>query len=86
MFKYKLAMDWESINMLSKVPRKKYIKKLLEYALAIAHNQRAVPPLATTPIIQQYPHDLGLSAQEAHKLINSLVNLLRWCQETNYDH
>lgn len=78
-------MDWESLKMLSKTPRKKYIKKLLEYAVAVAHTQRAVPTLATTPIAQQYPHDLGLSAEDAHKLINSLVNLIQWCQQNNYD-
>lgn len=45
-----------------KVPRKKYIKKLLEYAITIEHCQKGIPALAMTPIVQQYPQDLELTA------------------------
>ena len=51
-------MDWEILKVLGKAPKKKYIKKILEYAIMVTHCQRAVPKYTTTPIAQQFPQDL----------------------------
>lgn len=77
-------MNWDCLGVLAKVPRKKYIKKLLEYAVTVAHCHRAIPSHATTPIAQQFPQDLELTAEEAHQLINSLIRLVKWCQQIQY--
>ena len=36
-------MDWESLQILLKAPKKKYIKKLIEYAALHMHCKEAVP-------------------------------------------
>ena len=56
-------MDWEILNVLGKAPRKKYIRKIVEYSALVRHCQSAVPVLAVTPIAQQYQQDLELSAE-----------------------
>jgi hypothetical protein len=45
-------MDWEGLQLLLKAPKKKYIKKLIEYAIAICSSPSAVPNLLSTPISQ----------------------------------
>ena len=56
-------MDWSNLKILAKAPRKKYIKKLLEYSVMIAYCQEAVPHNAVTPISQQFPQDLELTSE-----------------------
>lgn len=51
-------MDWQSLGQLVKASRKKYLKKMVEYAATIAHQTKAVPQQAITPISQQYSADL----------------------------
>ena len=55
-------MNWSALKCLAKAPKKKYIKKLIEYAVLISTCQQATPQYATTPIAQQYPQDLELTA------------------------
>ena len=78
-------MDWEILKVLGKAPRKKYIKKIVQYAVMVTHCQQAIPKHAVTPISQQFPQDLQLTAQDAHKLINALVELIRWCPKVDFD-
>ena len=67
--------------MMKAPPRKKYLKKLLEFAATIAHSTKTIPTHATTPISQQFPTDLELTAQQAHKLMTALVDLVKRAQE-----
>ena len=78
-------MDWQILNVLSKAPKKKYIRKVVEYAALARHCRQAMPNQAITPIGQQFPQDLQLSAQEAHKLVNALINLINWSQSVDFD-
>jgi hypothetical protein len=78
-------MDWTSLQALLKVPRKKYVKKLLEYAALLRPCQQAVPPLANTPIGEQFPHDLELTAEETHKLLNTLIALVRQAESLDFE-
>jgi hypothetical protein len=51
-------MDWQSLQILLKAPKKKYIKKLIEYAALLMHTKGAVPHDTITPIGQQFASDL----------------------------
>lgn len=62
--------------MLLKAPKKKYIKKLVEYAVTISDAPSAVPLLLSTPISQEFTADLELSPEESHQLLSSLVSFL----------
>lgn len=54
-------MDWLGLQLLLKAPKKKYIKKLMEYAIAISPAPSAVPSQLNTPISQEFTTDLELS-------------------------
>ena len=45
-------IDWGAVNLLLNAPKKKYIKKILEYAACLHLNTQAVLPNLTTPITQ----------------------------------
>lgn len=73
------------MKILSKAPKKKYVKKLLEYAAAVADCQRSTPKLLVTPISQQFPTDLELTSEEAHLLVDALIALIRITENLNED-
>lgn len=74
-------MDWEGLQLLLKAPRKKYIKKLLEFAITLAPVRYSAPPLLDTPISQQLPADLQLTPEETHRLIAALIALTNYARE-----
>lgn len=69
-------MDWQGLQLLLKAPKKKYVKKLVEFAIAVCGAPSAVPADLTTPISQEFMTDLELSAEESHQLITALISFL----------
>lgn len=45
-----MTIDFEALNLLNKAPSKKYIKKLLEYALLVKSSFRSFDSLYQTPV------------------------------------
>lgn len=35
-YKYIIYMDWQALNLLGKISKKKYIKKVVEYAIGLS--------------------------------------------------
>jgi hypothetical protein len=78
-------MDWQGLQLLLKAPKKKYIRKLMEYVVAISAAPSAVSPHLTTPISQEFGTDLELSAEESHQLLTSLIGFLALARELRFD-
>ena len=71
--------------MLLKAPKKKYVKKLVEYAILVGTSPNAIPELAKTPISQDFMTDLELSTEESHQLIISLIGYLGLARKVEFD-
>ena len=56
-------MDWQPLQLLLKAPKKKYIKKLIEYAALLMPCKGAIPHNTITPIGQQFATDLELTSE-----------------------
>ena len=77
-------MDWEGLQLLLKAPKKKYVRKLMEYSVLVSYSPQAVDPHLNTPISQDFANDLELSAVEAHKLLTAMVGYLRWTRTVQF--
>ena len=77
-------MDWSALKVLEKAPRKKYIRKLVEYAAMVVHRQSCLPTHVATPVSQQFPQDLELTSEECHQLVSMLGKLIVWSQSVHF--
>lgn len=71
--------------MLLKAPKKKYVKKLVEYAILVGNSPTAIPELAKTPISQDFMADLELSTEESHQLMVALVGFLGLARKVDFE-
>jgi hypothetical protein len=69
-------MDFQSLVLLSKAPSKKYIKKLLEYALLAKSNFRSFDQNYQTPVSIHFAADMTLTEAEAQLLLINLGRLI----------
>lgn len=69
-------MDYQSLQLLSKAPSKKYVKKLLEYALLAKSNFRSFDQHYQTPVSANFAGDMSLTEVEAQLLLLNLGKLI----------
>ena len=78
-------IDWEAVGLLLNAPKKKYIKKVVEYSACLHLNPKAVPPTLTAPITQDMTTDLQTSTAQVHNLLRSLAILVKRARELGFE-
>lgn len=79
-------MDYHSLQLLSKAPSKKYVKKLLEYALLAKSNFRSFDHQYQTPVAANFSTDMTLTEDEAQSLLINLGRLIDQAGISNFQN
>ncbi len=69
-------IDFNKIEILSKAPSKKYLRKLIEYCFLIRNKVNCLDKYDRTPVTENFPQDLNISEADAHSVIMKLTNNL----------
>jgi len=79
-------MDYHSLQLLSKAPSKKYVKKLVEYALLAKSNFRSFDQHYQTPVSANFATDMSLTEAEAQLLLLNLGRLIDEAGAKNFQN
>lgn len=81
-----MSLNFESLQLLTKAPSKKYMKKLFEYALLAKSSFRSFDPQYQTPVAANFTADMALSEGEAQLLLLNLGRLIDHAGANNFQN
>lgn len=62
------SFDFKPLELLTKAPSKKYLRKFLEYCFLLRTKTSSFETTQQTPVGTQFWQDFGLQEEETHKV------------------
>jgi len=73
-------IDFKILELLTKAPSKKYLRKFLEYCFLLRSKAKVIEELLKTPVANQFCSDFQLAEDQAHQvpflIIQSTLNFI----------
>ena len=61
-------IDFKILELLTKAPSKKYLRKFLEYCFLLRNKMKIIEDLLKTPVANQFCQDFQLTEEQAHQV------------------
>lgn len=69
-------MDEEILSLLSEIPKKKYLKKVIDVAINLNTDHNMFPSSYKNPITENLQKDLQISKEQTQRLLLALSKLI----------
>lgn len=65
---FSTSIDYKILELLTKAPSKKYLRKFLEYCFLFRNKTKAFEELLQTPVATQFSQDFQINEEQTHKV------------------